>query len=88
MFRNALRLLCLVVIAAVIVGCDDRKEDILKKSENVKTRKQLRAAIGDPDNASIVGPIETWTYEASNGRVTFTFAGDTMMLKTTGDRTD
>jgi len=88
MFRNAIRLLCIVVIAVAIAGCDDRKEDILKKSENVKTREQLRAVIGDPDNASKVGPLETWTYQASNGSVTFTLAGDTVMLKTTGNKTD
>lgn len=88
MIRNLIRLLCLTVVAVTIVACEDRKEDILKKSENAKTRQQLRAVIGDPDDASKVGPMETWTYQTSNGSVTFTLAGDTVMLKTTGGKTD
>ena len=88
MIRNLIRLLCLTIVAVVIVACEDRKEDILMKSENAKTREQLREVIGDPDDVSKVGPIETWTYETSNGNVTFTLAGDTVMLQTTGRRTD
>ena len=88
MIRTLIRLLCLAVVAVTIVACEDRKEDILKKSENAKTRQQLRAVIGDPDDASKVGPMETWTYQASNGSVTFTLAGDTVMLKTTVGKRD
>jgi hypothetical protein len=86
--RNVVRLLLATAIALAIAACDDRKEDILKKSENAKTREQLRAVIGDPDDANKVGPIETWTYQASNGSVIFTLAGDTVMLKATSDKTD
>jgi hypothetical protein len=88
MIRNLIRLLCLTIVAVAIVACEDRKEDILAKSENAKTREQLREVIGDPDDVSKVGPIETWTYETSNGSVTFTLAGDTVMLKTAGRKTD
>lgn len=84
MIRNLIRLTCLIVVAVAIVACDDRKEDILTKSEKAKTREQLRSVIGDPDEVSKVGPIETWTYHTSNGSVTFTLAGDTVMLKATG----
>ena len=88
MIRNLIHFFCLTVVAVAIVACDNRKEDILKKSENAKTREQLRAVIGDPDDVSKVGPIETWTYRTSNGSVTFTLAGNTVMLKTTGGKTD
>jgi hypothetical protein len=88
MIRKLIRVLCLAIFAVAVVACDDRKEDILEKSENAKTREQLRAVIGDPDDVSKVGPVETWTYQASNGNVTFTFAGKTVMLRTTGGKTN
>ena len=88
MIHSLTRVFFLAFIALAIVGCNDRKEDILKKSENATTRDQLRAAIGDPDDINKLGPIETWTYDASNGRVTFTFAGDTVTLKTASSNSD
>lgn len=84
MIRRFTHVLSVVVVAVTLAACGDSKEDILKKTENVTTRAELRAAVGDPDDITKVGPIETWTYEASNGSVTFTLAGDTVTLKTAG----
>jgi hypothetical protein len=82
--RNLIRLFGAVVIVLALAACDDSKEDILKKAENATTRQELRKAVGDPDEIVKVGPLETWTYQASNGTVTFTLAGDTVTLKVTG----
>lgn len=84
--KAALRAVCLAAVALALAACDDSKEDILKKSEQATTRQQLREAIGDPDDIAKLGPLETWTYEASNGVVTFTLAGDTVTLRTAGGK--
>ena len=86
MIAGLIRFLLVAAVAVTLAACGDSKEDILKKTEKVTTRDELRAAVGDPDDVTKVGPIETWTYEASNGSVTFTLAGDTVTLKTTGDK--
>lgn len=85
MIARLTRLLAVAAVAFVLAACDS-KADLLKKTENVSTRAELRAAIGDPDDVTKVGPIETWTYKASDGTVTFTLAGDTVTLKTTGGK--
>lgn len=82
--RALLRSLTLAAVVLALAACDDSKEDILKKAEQATTRDELRKAIGDPDDILKVGPLETWTYQASNGSVTFTLAGDTVTLKVTG----
>ena len=80
------RAACAAVLVLLLAACDDSKADILKKSENAATRQQLREAIGDPDDVVKVGPLETWTYKASDGSVTFTLAGDAVTLKVTGEK--
>ena len=88
MRRTLIRFASLAFIAVAVVACDDSSAEILKKTENVTTRDELRAAIGDPDDITKVGPIETWTYNTSNGTVTFTLAGDSVTLKTTGSKAE
>ena len=59
---------------------DPSKGEILQKAEGAKTKKQLEAALGRPDDIEKLGPIAKWTYEASDGRVIYIIAGDTVAL--------
>jgi hypothetical protein len=75
-----------VALVLAIVGCGpDTKHEILKKVENIQTKADLEGALGAPDDRNKVGPIETWTYEASDGEVTFVITGKTVRLQTTSD---
>ena len=60
----------------------------MSKAENVSTKSELVDALGDPTKVTKVGPLETWTYEASNGEVTFVITGDNVALKTAGGASD
>tara|TARA_R110002167_G_scaffold36044_11_gene114748 strand:+ start:1898 stop:2137 length:240 start_codon:yes stop_codon:yes gene_type:complete len=76
---------CLFLLTACF---EDSKEEILSKTENVSDRAGLRKALGDPDDIAKLGPLETWTYSASNGAVAFVLAGDTLTLRKTEDKTE
>lgn len=78
----------LALSAALALGaCEKSKEDILQKSDKATTREQLKAALGTPDDIAKLGPIETWTYQGSNGTVSFVLAGDQVTLRSTGEKT-
>jgi hypothetical protein len=75
-----------VALVIALAGCGpDTKHEILKKAESVETKADLEAALGAPDDRHKVGPIETWTYEVSDGEVTFVIAGETVRLQTTSE---
>lgn len=74
-------------LAPMLAACDDSKDDILSKAEHADTRDELRAALGAPDDVSKIGPVETWTYKAKKGEVTFLIAGDHVTLSTADDST-
>jgi hypothetical protein len=69
-----------------LAACQPDKADILAKAETIETKDQLRAELGDPDDIGKLGPIETWTYEASDGSVSFVIAGNTVTLSSTGEK--
>jgi hypothetical protein len=77
-------LVALVLLALTLVGCSRTKEDVLRKAEGVKTRAELESRVGRPDDISKLGPIEQWTYKASNGEVVFVIVGDTVTLQAAG----
>ena len=77
--RRALAILLMVLLA--LGGCKQTKEDMLRKAENVKTRSELESRLGQPKSIVKVGPMETWTYKASNGKVVFVVVGDTVTLQ-------
>jgi hypothetical protein len=80
-----MRALALLLVAALAVtGCSRSKEDVLKKAENVKTRGELESRLGRPDDIAKLGPMERWTYKASNGDVVFVIVGDTVTLQAAG----
>jgi hypothetical protein len=77
----------LAAIAGLALACArETKHELLKKAELVTTRAELEQRLGPPDDRNKLGPIETWTYEASDGKVTFLIAGDTVQLQATSDR--
>jgi hypothetical protein len=59
------------------------KEDIIGKARNVSTRAELEKALGKPTDIGKLGPVETWTYKASNGEVVFLLIGDKVTLQAT-----
>jgi hypothetical protein len=81
MLRNALLAGALLAFAA----CGEPTEqDILNKAEGVATKAELEAALGEPDDVSKLGPIEKWTYKASDGEVIFVITGDAVALEAAG----
>jgi hypothetical protein len=73
------------VLLVALAGCGpSTKEDMLSKARDVKTRAELEKALGQPSDLSKIGPMETWTYKASNGTVVFVVVGDTVTLQATG----
>ena len=77
-------LIAVVLIALALVGCSRTKEDLVRKAEGVKTRAELESKLGRADDISKLGPIEQWTYKASNGQVVFVIVGDTVTLQAAG----
>jgi hypothetical protein len=75
-----------VILAAA--GCDrgPTKAEILKKAEGSATKADLEKALGQPANVDKVGPLETWTYNAADGTVTFTLLAGRVTLSATGDK--
>ncbi len=60
------------------------KSEIIEKAEMAENPTQLKELLGEPDNVSKFGPVETWTYEANNGTVKFSITGDSVLLTRTG----
>jgi hypothetical protein len=77
-------LLVWVLTAGLLVGCSRSKEDLVLKSRGVETRAELERALGKPSDISKLGPVEQWTYKASNGTVVFLIVGDKVTLQATG----
>ena len=70
---------------ALLTSCGgSTKEDILAKSKNAATKSDLEKALGRPDDIAKLGPMEKWTYKASNGQVVFMIVGDRVTLEATG----
>jgi hypothetical protein len=78
-------LLVWVLAAGLVVGCSRSKEDLVLKSRGVGTRAELERALGKPTDISKLGPVEQWTYKASNGNVVFLIVGDKVTLQATGN---
>ena len=65
----------------LVTGCSRSKEDLLDKSRGVTARADLERALGKPSEVNKLGPVEQWTYQASNGTVVFLIVGDTVTLQ-------
>jgi hypothetical protein len=76
-----------LLVAGLLAGCGDpTKEEILKKSEGADTKSLLEKTLGRPDDIKKIGPLESWTYRAADGSVTFMIAGDQVTISTTDDK--
>jgi len=84
MRRAGVGLLLWVLAASLVVGCSRSKEDLIQKSRGVGTRAELERALGTPSDISKLGPVEQWTYKASNGSVVFLIVGDKVTIQATG----
>jgi hypothetical protein len=83
MSRKLLNTLLATTFFLGLAACGDpSKEDIIGKARDIKTRTELQAKLGKPDDIGKLGPIEQWTYKASNGEVVFVITGDTVALQT------
>jgi hypothetical protein len=69
-------------------GCDSSptKAEILKKATGLKTKEDLERVLGVPAKLDKLGPLERWTYNASDGIVVFTIVAGRVALDQTGDR--
>jgi hypothetical protein len=73
-------MICAVALV-LFTGCGGRsREDIVQKTRNVSTRAELERAIGRPTDIAKLGPVERWTYKASDGDVVFVIIGDSVTL--------
>lgn len=79
--RVVVGMLVWVLAAGLAIGCSRSKEDLVEKSRNASTRAELEQALGKPSDISKIGPVEQWTYKASNGTVVFLIVGDTVTLQ-------
>jgi len=76
-----------VIVLTLLFGAacgSPTKEDLLEKARNVSTRAELEKALGKPQDIGKLGPLETWTYKASNGEVVFLLVGEKVTLQATG----
>jgi hypothetical protein len=77
--------LMLAAVLATLAACGPPdKEDMLRKAAAVHTRAELETALGKPSDIAKLGPLEKWTYQASNGEVVFILTGDTVAMQATG----
>lgn len=65
----------------LVTGCSRSKEDLLEKSRGISARVDLERALGKPSEVNKLGPVEQWTYKASNGTVVFLIVADTVTLQ-------
>ncbi|HKJ25550.1 MAG TPA: hypothetical protein VKB65_12045 [Myxococcota bacterium] len=72
----------LAALALALAACGPpSKHEILSKAEHARTKADLETALGAPDDRDKMGPLETWTYVARDGEVTFVITGDTVRLQ-------
>jgi hypothetical protein len=76
--------LVLGIALALATSCGATKEDIVTKAKNVSTKADLEKTLGKPTDIAKLGPVEKWTYKASNGKVVFIIVGDKVTLEATG----
>ena len=86
MTLHALTGLVIGIVLLVLAGCGpSSKEDLITKARGITTRTELEKALGKPSDISKLGPVEKWTYKASNGEVVYVIVGDAVTLEAAGD---
>jgi hypothetical protein len=78
--------LAIGLVLLALAGCGpSSKEDMLAKTRGITTKTELEKALGKPTDITKLGPMEKWTYKASNGQVVYVIIGDAVTLEATGD---
>ncbi len=81
-----LKLLGAFAFTVLLAACGEpSKGDLIDKAAAAKTKAELRQALGKPASVDKIGPVETWTYAASDGTVVFVFRGDFVAIQTTSE---
>ena len=76
-----------LALTVLLTACFHKtKDDLIHKAEGVETKQQLRKVLGDPDGVDKLGPIEKWTYKASDGTVIFPIIADKVGPSVTGPK--
>ena len=78
--RKAAAIILTLVLSACAVLLPSKRE-IAQRSAGVATKQQLLAALGGPDDALRMGPVEEWVYKARDGEVLFIIADDQVTLQ-------
>jgi hypothetical protein len=84
---HLLKFAAVAMLGLFLTGCfGESKADILKKAKGADTSEQLEAALGTPDEVDKLGPLEKWSYEASDGKVVFAIVAGKVTLEATEDK--
>lgn len=82
------RLLASLALGAALAfgacGGQMTKQELTKKAEGISAKADLEKKLGKPTSFNKIGPLETWTYKASDGEVIFLITGDTVRLDIAG----
>ncbi|MDH5748178.1 MAG: hypothetical protein OEY85_02600 [Rhodospirillales bacterium] len=79
------QIITVIALTVFLAACGDpSKQEIIKETEKVSTKSELEKILGKPKNVDKLGPVEKWTYKASDGEVTFLITGDRVALSATG----
>lgn len=74
-----------LLMSLLLAACSDpSKSEIIAKAKGIDSKDKLEATLGQPDDLSKLGPLEKWTYKASDGQVTFIITGNTVALELAG----
>jgi hypothetical protein len=85
------RLLATLVLGAALTlgGCGKpTKQELTQKAAGVSTKDELTKRLGKPDKYFKLGPVETWTYQAKDGTLSFVVTGDKVVVDFTADKVD
>lgn len=85
---RGLNALIAVLLPSLLLGCGDPStSELIEKARGASTREQLQEALGEPNDLVKIGPLEKWTYRASDGEVSYIITGDAVALELAGDKT-
>lgn len=73
---------CALALTLFLAACGEKsKKEITDAAKSAATKFQLESILGKPDEMSKLGPVEKWTYKATDGTVVFVITGDTVALQ-------
>lgn len=80
--RHAGAVALAMLLTLGLAGCGEpSKADLVEQAQDASSKAALRDALGNPDDISKLGPVEKWTYTASDGSVVFVITGDDIVVQ-------